>query len=233
MITRIWSVNHLPAKLETGNVLSDKVERLAALILFVLAGIATGIGVTLIVGAFSTNPGCGLDCATPDATAALLSGLGTVLAFPILGYLFTRGARLRTRRTFAVLATLIVAAIIAAGGRYLVELHAHYQEAEAARPVTPDVDFMYMAIATRDIQTYTKAEDGASKPASVVPQWQRCVIAGARCDKKPRQARMLCKGGVVYIDEADWKDFSLIPRENLEGAVAMKSMDLCAPGNVP
>jgi hypothetical protein len=44
---------------------------------------------------------------------------------------------------------------------------------------------------------------------------------------------MRCKEGIVYVNEQDWRAFSLIPQENLPGAVAMTSMNLCAPGNVP
>ncbi len=88
-----------------------------------------------------------------------------------------------------------------------------------------------MAIATRDVQTYTKAEDGDIKPATIIPQWQRCAIDGAWCGKNPRQVHMLCKTGVVYVNEADWKAFSLIPRESLNVAPTMKSMDLCGPNN--
>jgi hypothetical protein len=44
---------------------------------------------------------------------------------------------------------------------------------------------------------------------------------------------MRCKGGVVYVDEPDWKAFSPIERENLPGAAALKSMNLCAADNLP
>lgn len=44
---------------------------------------------------------------------------------------------------------------------------------------------------------------------------------------------MHCKTGDVYVNEKDWPAFSLIPNENLPGAVPMKSMNLCAADNVP
>lgn len=207
-------------------------KRLPALALFVIAGCVTAIAVARIVGAFDHNPGCGLDCPSPDLAAALLSGFVTVLAFPIIGYIFTRGDRLTARRALVVLVALVTAAILAATCRYVLELHTRYLEAEAARPICPDPDFMYMAIATRDVQTYTKSENGNFKPATVIPQWERCAIDGAWCDKQPRQAHMLCKKGVVYVNEADWEAFSLIPEENLKFAPAMKSMNLCAPSNI-
>ena len=206
-------------------------KRLAALALFGLSGSATGIVVARILTAFI--PRCGYDCESDSFGIAFLSVIGCTLAFLLLGYTFTRGARLTPSRSCTVSATLAVVAILAAGGRYVVELQGRYREAEAARPVVADFDFMYMAIAMRDVQTYTMAEGGAAKHAMVIPQWERCVIDGAWCDKQPRQAHMRCKGGVVYVDEPDWKAFSLIRRENLPGAIAMKSMNLCAPDNIP
>lgn len=45
---------------------------------------------------------------------------------------------------------------------------------------------------------------------------------------------MRCKGGQeVDVDEKDWPAFALIPTENVRGAMPMKSMNLCAPGNIP
>ncbi len=90
-----------------------------------------------------------------------------------------------------------------------------------------------MAIAKRDVQSYTEAKNGKVKPLAVIPQWERCAIDGAWCDTQPKQAHMLCKANVVYVNEADWSAFALIPEENLHGAIPMKSMNLCAPGNIP
>jgi hypothetical protein len=208
-------------------------KTLAVLALFGIAGCVTAIAITNIMLAFDHNPGCGLDCASPAFTAAFLSSAVTVLVFPTFGYLFSRLAKFEFARVIAVLAAMILTALLAAGGYYVLELNARYREAEAARPVEVDFDFMYMAIARRDIRTYTRAEGALAKPVSVIPQWQRCVIAGASCDRKPRQAHMRCKNGVVYVNEDDWKAFSLIPRENLVGAIPMKSMGLCEPDNVP
>jgi hypothetical protein len=136
-------------------------------------------------------------------------------------------------RVILVLAAMILTALLGAGARYVFELHSRYREAEAVGPLVADVDFMYMAIATRGVQTYTKAEGSGPKRAIVISQWQRCLIDGASCDGRPKQAHMRCKAGVVYVNEPDWSAFSLIPQENLPGAVAMKSMKLCAPDNVP
>jgi len=211
---------------------AEEMKRLAILALFGIAGWVTAVAITNIMLAFDHNPGCGLDCASPAFTAALLSGAVTVLFFPMFGYLFSRLAKFEFARVIAILAAMVVFALLAAGGYYVLELHARYREAEDARPVVPDFDFMYMAIATRDVQAYTRAQSALAKPLSVIPQWQRCVIDGASCDRKPRRAHMRCKSGVVYVNERDWKAFSLIPRENLMGAIPMKSMDLCEPDNV-
>jgi hypothetical protein len=211
--------------------LGDQVKRLASLILFCLSGFATGIAVATILLAFV--PQCGYDCENRSVGVVFLSVTGCTFAFPLLGYAFTRRARGTPLRTFAISAALAAIAILTASAHYLFELHARYREAQAAVPVSADFDFMYMAIATRDVKAYAKAEGGAVRPTSVIPQWQRCVIDGAWCDTQPRLAHMRCKGGVVYVNEADWKAFSLIARENLPGAVALKSMNLCAADNLP
>ncbi|MFL9867852.1 hypothetical protein PQR67_27065 [Paraburkholderia fungorum] len=130
----------------------------------------------------------------------------------------------------AVLSTVTV--LFGATCFYVVNLHRHYADAEAARPVSANFDFMRMSIATRDVQSYTKVDKGAVKPLVVIPQWERCALDGAWCDTKPRQAHLLCKAGVVYVNEADWSAFALIPKEDLRGSMPMKSMNLCAPGNI-
>lgn len=208
-------------------------KRLAAFAGFLLAGLVTAMAVVRIMTVFDRNPGCGLDCASPELEAALLAGLATVLIFPLLGALLTRGEKLTARRVIVVLAALMIGFMLAATCRYVFQLHAHYVAAEKARSIQPDLDFMYMAIATRDVQAYTESERGQLKAASMIPQWQRCAIDGASCEMRPGQARMLCKAGVVFVREPDWKYFSLIPKENIFGAVPLKSMNLCAPDNQP
>lgn len=206
-------------------------KRVLTLVIFLLAGLATATIVIRIMTAFDQNPGCGLDCASPDLEAALLSGLATVLAFPIFGFFLTRKGGFSAGRMTAILATLMIAVILSAICHYGFNLHRRYLQAEAARPVQPDLDFMYMAIATRDVPTYTRLKNGEPQPAGVISQWQRCAIGGAACDKRPRQAHMLCKSGEVFVNEGDWKYFSLIPKENAFGAIPLKSMKLCAPDN--
>ena len=140
-------------------------KRVMMLMGFVFTGFVTAAIVIRIMTAFDNNPGCGLDCASPELEAALLSGLATVLAFPILGFFFTRKRTSTTRRIAATLSTLMLVAILLAFVHYVFNLHTRYLRAEAARPVQPDLDFMYMEIATRDVQTYTELKKG--QPQSV------------------------------------------------------------------
>jgi hypothetical protein len=217
---------------KVGFVLGNQVRRVASLALFGVSGYLTGLAITALLLAFV--PRCGsYDCENHSFGVAFVSVVGCTLAFLLVGCAFTRGARHPAIRALAISVALAAVAILAASGRYVYELHTRYQQAQAARPVVADFDFMYMAIATRDVQTYSKAKEGTAKPASVIPQWQRCGIDGAWCDGSPKQAHMRCKGGVVYVNEPDWRAFSLIPQENLLGAIEMKSMNLCAPDNVP
>nr|WKF56479.1 hypothetical protein HUO10_000936 [Paraburkholderia busanensis] len=206
-------------------------RRLASLALFGVAGFTTGVPVAALLLAFA--PRCGYECENRAFGVAVLSVAGCTLAFLLLGYAFTRKGFVTWFRILAGSASLAILAIAGACGHYVVELRDRYQDAQSAMPVSADMNFMYMAIATRDVRAYTKAEGGAAQPAGVIPQWQRCAIDGARCEAGRRQAHMRCQTGTVFVDESDWQAFSLIPRENLRGAVAMKSMNLCAPGNVP
>jgi hypothetical protein len=48
------------------------------------------------------------------------------------------------------------------------------------------------------------------------------------CDQQPRQAQLLCKSGVVYVNERGWPAFTLITAENLRDAIPLESMALCA-----
>lgn len=146
-------------------------KRLEALAVFTVTGCMTAIAVVRILLAFDDNPGCGLDCPSPGLSVALLAGFAIALIFPIFGFIFTRGEHTGVRRASVILVGLIATALLAAGVRYTIELRGRYRDAEAAKPVVADFDFMYMAIAKRDVQTYTKAEGGAVKPANVIPQW--------------------------------------------------------------
>lgn len=204
-------------------------RRLASLLLFGVSGCTTGIVVAFFL--LVLTPKCGYECENHSFGVAFLSVVCCTLAFLLLGYAFTRGALLSILRAVVVSATLAVGAIVAAGGEYIFELHGRYRAVESSRPVVADFDFMYMAITTRDVQTYTNAEGGDTRRASVIPQWQRCAIDGASCEGHPRQAHMRCKSGVVFVNEPDWNAFSLIPRENLAGANPIRSMSLCAANN--
>jgi hypothetical protein len=105
--------------------LGNQMKRLVMLTGFLAVGIVTAIAVMTIVDAFDDNPGCGLDCVTPDGTVAWLSGITTMFAFPILGFIFTRGKNFTMRRVLMVLMLLIAIALFAASCRYIFELHKH------------------------------------------------------------------------------------------------------------
>ncbi|WP_158937574.1 hypothetical protein [Burkholderia sp. S171] len=68
--------------------------------------------------------------------------------------LATIGRRLSfTARLAAVVSTaLSVLMLLSAGGLCGWKLHGHYIKAEAARPVTPSLEFLHMTIATRTVQ---------------------------------------------------------------------------------
>jgi hypothetical protein len=177
-------------------------------------------------------PVCGYDCENRSFAIWLLITAACFTGFMVFGYLFTRGARLTFRGVSLAAVFLTTTVLFGATCFYVVDLRRHYADAEAARPVSANFEFMLMSIATRDVQSYTKAENGAVKPLAVISQWERCALDGAWCDTKPRQAHLLCKAGVVYVNEADWSAFTLIPKENLRGSIPMKSMNLCAADNI-
>lgn len=204
-------------------ILSNKMKRPAALVTFAVIGAVTGTTAACIVLALA--PVCGYDCENHATGVWFFITSACLIGFPLLGHVFTRGTRLTLKRGSIVAAGLVTAVLLGAGCFYVLDLHRHYVDAEADRSVRADFDFMYMSITTRDVQTYTKAENGLTKPLTVIPQWQRCAIDGAWCDANPKQVHMRCKTGVVYVNAADWSAFSLVPRENIPGAVPMKSMN--------
>jgi hypothetical protein len=206
------------------------VKRLAALLVFAAMGTFAGTIAACVVLTFA--PVCGYDCENRSFAIWLLITAACFTGFMVFGYLFTRGARLTFRRVSLVAVFLTTTVLFGATCFYVVDLRRHYADAEAARPVSANFEFMLMSIATRDVQSYTKAENGAVKPLAVISQWERCALDGAWCDTKPRQAHLLCKAGVVYVNEADWSAFTLIPKENLRGSIPMKSMNLCAADNI-
>lgn len=207
-------------------------KRIAALAIFTVAGLATAIVVIWIAMAFDRNPGCGMDCPGPYVGPALLSGLVVLVAFPILGFVCTRGNRLTNSRVLKMLGWLVAMTLAAATGHYVFQLHMHYLSAVAANPVTPDFDFMHMVIAKRSVQAYTVEGARINSPTATIKAWERCALDGAGCDKKPQYAHMRCKQGVLYVREKDWPAFALIREEDLIGSSPMKSMNLCAPNNV-
>jgi hypothetical protein len=197
------------------------VKRLAALLVFAAMGTFAGTIAACVVLTFA--PVCGYDCENRSFAIWLLITAACFTGFMVFGYLFTRGARLTFRGVSLAAVFLTTTVLFGATCFYVVDLRRHYADAEAARPVSANFEFMLMS---------TKVENGAVKPLAVIPQWERCALDGAWCDTKPRQAHLLCKAGVVYVNEADWSAFTLIPKENLRGSIPMKSMNLCAADNI-
>ncbi|WP_446903420.1 hypothetical protein [Burkholderia sp. YIM B11467] len=206
-------------------------NRAVSLLALAFAGTASGYAATKLILAFA--PVCGYDCENRSAGIFIMVVGTCLLSFVLIGHLATRRAQVTVKRLSLTALFLSATALLAGSGYYIAELHRHYREADAARPVQANFDFMYMAITTREVPTYSKASRGSVAISGAIPRWQRCAIDGAWCDTRPRQAHMRCKTGEVYVDEADWPAFSLIPEENIRGAVPMKSMKLCAPGNIP
>jgi hypothetical protein len=206
--------------------LGSEVKRLLAILSFAFAGLVAGWLTANLLLAFV--PKCGYDCETRAFGVIFLSTAGGLFGFVLIGHLATRKRHLTVGVVAAVSTALSALMLLPAGGLYVWKLHGRYVEAEAARPVKPSLDFLHMTITTRAVQAYTGSDFGPVKPMRTIPQWQRCLVGTAQCEKRPRQAQMLCKDGVVYVDEADWRAFSLIPSENLPDAIALHSMDLCA-----
>jgi hypothetical protein len=133
---------------------------------------------------------------------------GGLFGFVLIGHLATRKRHLTVWLVAAVSTALSALMLLPAGGLYVWKLHGRYVEAEAARPVKPSLDFLHMTITTRAVQAYTGSDFGPVKPMRTIPQWQRCLVGTAQCEKRPRQAQMLCKDGVVYVDEARIQSYS-------------------------
>ncbi|MEQ5843080.1 hypothetical protein BWP39_20885 [Paraburkholderia acidicola] len=201
-------------------------KRFLALVFFAAVGLAAGWLASGLFLAFS--PRCGYECENRAFGIFFLATVGGAFGFVLAGHLATRKRRVTAGTVLVVSTVLCLLMLLPAGGLYVWKLHGHYDEAEAARPVKPNLAFLHMTIATRAVRGYTDSDSGPVEPMRTIPQWQRCLIGTAQCKKQPRQAQMLCKDGVVYVNEADWRAFSLIPSENLPGTIALHSMNLCA-----
>lgn len=200
-------------------------KRFVAFVFFAAVGLAAGWLASGLFLAFS--PRCGYDCENRAFGIFFLATVGGSVGFVLTGHLATRKRPVTVGKVLVVSAALCLLMLLPAGALYVWKLHEHYVEAEAARPVKPSLEFLHMTIATRTVQGYSSSDSGPIKPIRTIPQWQRCLIGTAQCGKQPRQAQMHCKDGVVYVNEADWRAFSLIPSENLPGTIALHSMNLC------
>jgi hypothetical protein len=190
-----------------------------------LVGSATGAITGLLFTAFIPN--CGEDCSNEIVGTFVICcfiGLATFSIFSI--YLTKRSTP--SIRLFARACAIISALfLIPAATFYIYKLHSEYIKFKSIAPVQPTTDFFHMAIAIRTIQGFTDASSGHARPFLKISQWERCLIGSVHCETSPRQAEILCNAGVMYVNEADWPDFKLIPQENSPGVAPLKSMQLC------
>jgi len=97
---------------------------------------------------------------------------------------------------------------------------------EVQEPV-PNVDFSYMAIATRPVDA---TESGGTAKVRVKAR-ERCALGYATCDKpRERTVEAICLGSraTLVIDEKDWPAFQRLPGEDLPGVEGLpKNMHLC------
>ncbi len=198
-------------------------KRLLILIFFSIVGLMSGVA----VGAFNTGlvPLCGDPCGTERLGQSALWGVSLMLAFPIIGSFAIKKIGNSLPRAVVVIATaLVFITIIPAATIYGFKLHRIYWQSTAILGV-PDVDYSYMAIATKPI---TATHENTTVQ---IKAWERCVIGPIYCDKKPRTLQAVCLGSrkLVIINESDWTAFQRIQDEDLQGLVDRpKDMHLCA-----
>lgn len=195
-------------------------------LLAAVLGIAIGVTTSLLLTAFS--PVCGEDCSNDRLANLLVCTLGGLVAFVGVALFFSRRSPVSPKLGFIVCVALSALFLTPASAHYVYTLHAEYRRLEAIAPVQPSADFFHMAIATRVIQGFTDASAKPVKPVGKIPQWQRCLIGAQRCETSPRQIEVLCKVGVVNVNEVDWPAFALVPQENVSGVAPLSSMRLCA-----
>ncbi|RQR57835.1 hypothetical protein DIE19_21030 [Burkholderia sp. Bp9126] len=137
-------------------------NRIATLSVFAIAGAMSGWAASRLTLAFA--PVCGYDCESQTFGTSVAATGGCLIGFVLIGHLFTRRARLTITYVLMTASSLSTATLLVARGHYVAERRARYEDAEAARPVTTNFDFMYMAIATREVQTYGNASQGDLTP---------------------------------------------------------------------
>lgn len=194
-------------------------------LLAAVLGIAVGVAASLLFTAFI--PLCGDPCGAEGLMTLLLCTAGAVAVFVGAAVFLLRRRSASPRLFVATGAAISVLMLAPAAAYYVYALHGEYRRLEAAAPVRVTTDFFHMAIATRAVTAFSDASGQSVKPVIEIPQWQRCLIGVERCETQPRQVEMLCKTGVVNVNEADWPAFSLIPQENAAGISPLKSMRLC------
>lgn len=202
------------------------VKRAVLLCAAAAIGLAVGLGTALLLSAFF--PVCGEDCSNRTLTTFSWAMGGAALSFVLPSVLLSRRTWPTPAQVVRAWAALGVLFLLPSGAYYVHGLHAEYRRLEALVPVRPMTDFFHMAIATRAVQGFTDAQQGALTPMGTAHPWERCLIGSARCEASPRQVEMFCKAGVMNVNETDWPAFTLIPEENASGVPPLKSMQLCS-----
>lgn len=198
-----------------------------ALFVIAMSGFGSVIGwmTSLLLTAFI--PACGDVCSRERIENLVLCFVGGIGILAIYSFFLSRRSIPSIKQS--LLGCLVIGALILvpAFAHYVHELRTEYCMLRAIAPVQPTTDFFHMTISTRVVQGFTDASYGPAKPLTIISPWERCLIGSIRCGSSPRQVEMLCKAGVVHVNEADWPAFSLIPSENAHGVAPLKSMHLC------
>ncbi len=197
---------------------------LFALIMSV-AGVVIGVITAVLLTAFIPN--CGEDCLNERVGAFVICIFSGIMIFSIFSIYSTKHSIPSIKELVYACAIMSALFLVPAVTYYIYKLHSEYIIFKALAPVQPTTDFFHMAIATSKVQAFTDARNGRAKPSVIVAQWERCLIGSTHCETSPRQVEILCKAGVVFVNEADWPSFALIPQENSPGIEPLKSMQLC------
>lgn len=201
-------------------------KRTLYVLLAAAIGLSVGLGASLLLSSFI--PACGEDCSQRVLKTVLMGMGGGMLGFMLAALMISRRGLPAAGTSFRACAVLGLLVLAPSAAHYVYTLHGEYRRLQAIAPVQPTTDFFHMAIATREVQGFTEAGQGAVQPVGTIPPWERCLIGIERCDASPRQVEVFCKAGVMNVNEADWLAFTLIPSENSPGAPPLKSMHLCS-----
>jgi len=197
-----------------------------ALFILLASTIGAAIGIVAAILLTTFIPNCGEDCSSDVLVTGALCIFGALGVFCATSLYITRHVIPSPRQSILQFSMLSALFLVPAIGHYVYTLHTEYLRLVAIAPPHPTTDFYHMAITTRKVQGVTNAAYEPIKPVRTIPQWERCLIGTVRCEP-PRQVEMLCKTGVIHINEREWPIFALIPEENSPGVPPLESMRLC------